>query len=427
MKGAPARRLVQLAPLVERLVIVVMDVRAEARFILHQDPGELALDDGRRRFELRQPRELVALVELDVRQPRVCVLHGLLPVSFARPERRVDERLEPFLLRAGKRVTGVADVFADVAGELADVVRMDLARARDGLARRRVELGIGRRLDQRDAVGNGRVLRPPELVEQRRLHQERREIAVVDGERLAQRRECALDVAQLPPHDGEVEPQAQVAAMARERALQGGPGRWHVAGRHRLQGGLVRAHRLVVHAAVSIIPAAMATPAAPANAAALLELARACRERGDVAGEIQALESLLADGAAAHSGAGSARRSLCRCGRRALRIFLLSHGPSFGTGDRRLEGNRHPARARERGLRPVRDRLPRLSPAEPRRQGLRRGEVEPALRAVGRPDPRPEAHLPAAAEVLLLPGPAAGPVLRTEPLSLVRRCRGGTA
>jgi aspartate beta-hydroxylase len=37
----------------------------------------------------------------------------------------------------------------------------------------------------------------------------------------------------------------------------------------------------------------MATPATPANAAVLLELARACRERGDSAGEAQALERLL--------------------------------------------------------------------------------------------------------------------------------------
>src|SRR5688572_2523132 len=38
----------------------------------------------------------------------------------------------------------------------------------------------------------------------------------------------------------------------------------------------------------------MATPAAPANAAALLELARACRERGDTGGEGQALDRVLA-------------------------------------------------------------------------------------------------------------------------------------
>ncbi len=38
----------------------------------------------------------------------------------------------------------------------------------------------------------------------------------------------------------------------------------------------------------------MATPAAPATAAALLELARVCRERGDTAGEGQALDRLLA-------------------------------------------------------------------------------------------------------------------------------------
>ena len=172
--------------------------------------------------------------------PGYPVLHRLLPVALARPERRVDERLEPLLLRAGEPVAGGAEVIADVAADFPDMVRVDFARALDGPARRRVELRIRRRLDERDAVGGRGVLRAPELVEHRRLHQERREVAVVDRERLAQGLERAFEVAQRAPDDGEVEPQAQVPAGARRR-LEGRPGRRHVARRHRLQGSLVRA------------------------------------------------------------------------------------------------------------------------------------------------------------------------------------------
>ena len=125
---------------------------------------------------------------------------------------------------------------------------MHLARARDGLARRPVELGVRRRLDERDRVGERGVVRAPELVEQRRLHQERAEVAVVERERLAQRRERAVEVLQLPPHHGEVEPQPDLAALLCDGIAQQGFCAPHVAGRHRLQGGLVRARGLFFHA-----------------------------------------------------------------------------------------------------------------------------------------------------------------------------------
>ena len=82
-----------------------------------------------------------------------------------------------------------------------------LARTRDGLARRRVELGVRRRLDERNAVGVRGRDAAPEPVEHRRLHQERGKVPVVERKRLAQRLERAFEILELPPDDGEVEPQ----------------------------------------------------------------------------------------------------------------------------------------------------------------------------------------------------------------------------
>ena len=77
MEGAPARRLVELAPLVERQVVVVMDVGAEARLVLDAGSGRArawmaavaASNSGSHGNSL-------ALVELDVRQPRVAYSMG---------------------------------------------------------------------------------------------------------------------------------------------------------------------------------------------------------------------------------------------------------------------------------------------------------------------------------------------------------------
>ena len=125
---------------------------------------------------------------------------------------------------------------------------MHLARARDGLPSRPVEFVVRRRLDEGDRVGERGVVRAPELVEQRGLHQERCEIAVVEGKRLAQRLKCAVKILQLAPDGGEVEPQPDLAALLCDGIAQQGFRTPHVAGRHRLQGGLVRARGLFFHA-----------------------------------------------------------------------------------------------------------------------------------------------------------------------------------
>jgi len=54
--------------LIERQVIVVVDVRRESALVLADDDGEFLADRLRRGFELGEPRKLLALVEFDRRQ-----------------------------------------------------------------------------------------------------------------------------------------------------------------------------------------------------------------------------------------------------------------------------------------------------------------------------------------------------------------------
>ncbi len=92
---------------------------------------------------------------------------------------------------------------------------------------------------------------------------------------------------------------------------------------------------------------------------------------------------------AQHPGADAACRPLRGSGRRALGVRLLPDGDPLGAAVGRPEGDRGRTRAREAGLRPLCARVPGLPAAQPRRQGLRRSALEPALRAVGRPGPGP--------------------------------------
>ena len=129
---------------------------------------------------------------------------------------------------------------------------MHLARACNGLARRRVQLGVRRRLDERNAVGVCGFQAAPEPVEHRRLHQERGKVAVIERKRLAQRLERAFEILELPPDDGEIEPQPYVAAINRDRIDKHRLRGLHVSGRHGLHGGLVRAQSLVIHGAARL-------------------------------------------------------------------------------------------------------------------------------------------------------------------------------
>src|SRR5882672_9531602 len=98
MKGAPAGRMIEFAPLIERQVIVVVDVRRESALVLADDDGEFLADRLRRGFELGEPRKLLALVEFDRRQAGVEILERLLLVALAGPQGRADEGVDAFAL-----------------------------------------------------------------------------------------------------------------------------------------------------------------------------------------------------------------------------------------------------------------------------------------------------------------------------------------
>jgi len=67
---------VQFAPLVQRQVLPILDVRFEVRLAVVQGVRELGPDAVGLCLELRQPGKFAAVVELDWRQSRVVILVG---------------------------------------------------------------------------------------------------------------------------------------------------------------------------------------------------------------------------------------------------------------------------------------------------------------------------------------------------------------
>ena len=136
--GAPARRMVEPAPLVERHVLGVVDVGREARL---RPPARCRRAPGRwPRSRLRtsgKPGELAALVELDRRQSRVVVLGRLLTVASADPQRRVDEGVDAATFRRACSALGVGEPGCGCGRRAGACTR----RARDARAGRPAESG----------------------------------------------------------------------------------------------------------------------------------------------------------------------------------------------------------------------------------------------------------------------------------------------
>ena len=80
-----------------------------------------------------------------------------------------------------------------------------------------IELGVRWRLHERDAVGRGGLDGAARPVEHSCAHEERGKVPVVQHEHLAERIECSVGVLQLSTHDREVEPEADIRAIVRER------------------------------------------------------------------------------------------------------------------------------------------------------------------------------------------------------------------
>ena len=125
----------------------------------------------------------------------------------------------------------------------------------------------------------------------------------------------------------------------------------------------------------------METPAATANAATLLKLARDAASGATRAAEATALDRLLAADprnipalmrrADLYAAAGDARSAS------SFYLMAIRSAPA----SRRAPRARRRTRARKAGLRPLRARVPGFPAAQPRREGLRPEAIEPALRA----------------------------------------------
>ena len=125
----------------------------------------------------------------------------------------------------------------------------------------------------------------------------------------------------------------------------------------------------------------MASPAATANPSALLKLARDCRDRGDTAGQVAALDRLLAADQrnipALIQRADSSLRPATRARRPPSTSWRSASAPPSGVPREIAE---ELARAKP-GLRPLRARIQGVPAPQPGGEGLRSGAIEPALRA----------------------------------------------
>ena len=165
----------------------------------------------------------------------------------------------------------------------------------------------------------------------------------------------------------------------------------------------------------------MATPAAPANAAALLELARACRERGDSAGEAQALDRLLAAEprhipalvrrADLYAAAGDARSAS------SFYLMALRSAPATGVPKETATLLARAKEACDRFAIDYRDYLLRslaakgFDPASSSPRFAQSVDLILGQKRIYLQQPK----------YYYFPGPASGPVLRAEPLPVVRR------
>ena len=101
VENAPAARVIQLGPLIERHALRIRDVRLETRGVLGEHALELFANIRGRGLELIEPGELRARIELARRQLREIQESRLGREDAAPAEERVDAMVEALLLRAG--------------------------------------------------------------------------------------------------------------------------------------------------------------------------------------------------------------------------------------------------------------------------------------------------------------------------------------
>ena len=221
-------------------MLAVVDVGREIGLALVQRLREFRADGIGLRLELLEPGKFAALVELDRRQARVVVLGRLLLETRLDAQRHLDERVEASPLRGGAAAfRGSAIVPRMWSPSCARIRAVHFAPAVDRLQRRRVEGLVGRRVGERCAVGERGRHGVTFALEHGGAHQQRAEVAPVDGQDLTNRLEGAVEVVALAPDGGEVEPGRQVVLRHGDGLQQRGLGADQVARRHGAHGGLV--------------------------------------------------------------------------------------------------------------------------------------------------------------------------------------------
>jgi len=93
MQRAPAFRAVQLRPLGKRQSLVIIDVRRKLG-VAGEQRTHLGLDRISGRFERRQPRKVLAIVEFTSGQAGIVKVRWLLGIGLGTPQAVVDEALE---------------------------------------------------------------------------------------------------------------------------------------------------------------------------------------------------------------------------------------------------------------------------------------------------------------------------------------------
>ena len=251
--------MVEFAPLVERHVLLVVNIRCETGLVVTDDVDELLLDRRSRGFELFEPGEFAALVEFDRGQTRVVVLEGLLPIAPAGAQRHIDERVDASALDRRALAFGVSDARPDVLVELARIGLVDDSAALHRFQRGGVKTFVGRSIGERDAVSERRRHGAPFLFQQGSAHEQRRKITRVERQHLTNCVECAVQILPLPTDRREIEPCGEARLVETYGLEQRGLGRSEIACRHGGQRGLVATGRipgggLLINCVARIVP-----------------------------------------------------------------------------------------------------------------------------------------------------------------------------
>ena len=112
-------------------------------------------------------------------------------------------------------------------------------RMRHRLTGGRIELLIGRRLDQCDRIRRSSDPQAYGALKQRGVHEQRVEVARLDLERPSDRGHRRVEIVPLTPHSREVEPRARVVRSQRDQGLETRLGRGQIPGGERLADLLV--------------------------------------------------------------------------------------------------------------------------------------------------------------------------------------------